>query len=96
MRYHAIFPCFVPAIAADQIGSAWGVLHTHYSMTGSAPIAIWSVAAMIAEGIIFGPIGMIYMKSSEHRKTASDASQSYVKTLGSLPRTKCTLEHGSD
>jgi H+/Cl- antiporter ClcA len=32
MRYDAILPCFVAAIAADQVGLAWGVHHTHYHM----------------------------------------------------------------
>lgn len=64
MRYDAIFPCFIAAIAADQVGLAWGVHHTHYAMTGSAPIALWSVAAVIAAGIVFGLIGMVFANTT--------------------------------
>ncbi|AON54796.1 voltage-gated chloride channel family protein [Herbaspirillum seropedicae] len=64
MRYEAIFPCFVAAIAADQVGLAWGVHHTHYAMSASAPMALWSVAAVIAAGVVFGLAGMIFANST--------------------------------
>lgn len=78
MRYDTIFPCFVAAIAADQIGLAWGVHHTHYSMTGSAPIAIWSVAAVIAAGIIFGLIGMIFANTTHSLSSFMKRHVSYA------------------
>ncbi|NUU00583.1 voltage-gated chloride channel family protein [Herbaspirillum robiniae] len=64
MRYDAIFPCFVAAIAADQVGLAWGVHHTHYAMTASAPVALWSAAAVIAAGALFGLVGMAFARST--------------------------------
>jgi len=64
MRYDAIFPCFLAAIAADQVGLAWGVQHTHYLMTGMAPIAFWSVISVVAAGIIFGLTGMIFANTT--------------------------------
>ncbi|ASU38926.1 voltage-gated chloride channel protein [Herbaspirillum sp. meg3] len=64
MRYDAIFPCFVAAIAADQIGLAWGVHHTHYAMTGMTPIAFWSVVSVIVAGIIFGLVGMLFANTT--------------------------------
>jgi H+/Cl- antiporter ClcA len=64
MRYDAIFPCFVAAIAADQVGLAWGVHHTHYAMTGMSPIAFWSVAAVIVAGIVFGLVGMLFANAT--------------------------------
>ena len=69
MRYDAILPCFVAAIAADQVGLAWGVHHTHYLMSGSAPVALWSVAAVIAAGVVFGLAGMVFANST-HRLSA--------------------------
>ncbi|ONN64252.1 voltage-gated chloride channel family protein [Herbaspirillum sp. VT-16-41] len=69
MRYDAILPCFIAAIAADQVGLAWGVHHTHYLMSGSAPVALWSVAAVIAAGVVFGLIGMVFANST-HRLSA--------------------------
>lgn len=64
MRYDAIFPCFVAAIAADQIGLSWGVHHTHYAMTGMTPIAFWSVVSVIVAGIIFGLVGMLFANTT--------------------------------
>ncbi|MBO9537306.1 voltage-gated chloride channel family protein [Herbaspirillum sp.] len=60
MRYDAILPCFVAAIAADQVGLAWGVHHTHYAMDAAAPVALWSAAAVIAAGALFGLAGMAF------------------------------------
>jgi H+/Cl- antiporter ClcA len=66
LRYDAIFPCMVAAIAADQVGMAWGVHHTHYIISGSAmtPIGFWSVAAVLVAGIIFGLVSMAFAKST--------------------------------
>nr|WP_296310487.1 voltage-gated chloride channel family protein [Pseudomonas sp.] len=60
MRYDALFPCTVAAIVADQVGLAWGVHHTHYGITEVAPVAFWSVVAIIAAGIVFGLVGLVF------------------------------------
>jgi H+/Cl- antiporter ClcA len=64
LRYDAIFPCMVAAIAADQVGMAWGVHHTHYAMSAMVPIGLLSVAAVLAAGIVFGLTGMLFAKST--------------------------------
>jgi H+/Cl- antiporter ClcA len=64
LRYDAIFPCMVAAIAADQVGMAWGVHHTHYAMNAMVPIGLMSVAAVLAAGIVFGLTGMLFAKST--------------------------------
>jgi H+/Cl- antiporter ClcA len=64
LRYDAIFPCMVAAIAADQVGMAWGVHHTHYAISAIAPVTPWSVAAVLAAGIVFGLVGMAFAKST--------------------------------
>jgi H+/Cl- antiporter ClcA len=64
MRYDAIFPCMVAAIAADQVGMAWGVHHTHYPLHGVAQLTVWSVAAVIAAGMLFGLIGMLFANAT--------------------------------
>src|SRR5450830_1162814 len=58
LRYDAIFPCMIAAIAADQVGMAWGVHHTHYAMNAMVPIGFWSVLAVLAAGAVFGLVGM--------------------------------------
>ncbi|SHN40113.1 H+/Cl-antiporter ClcA [Duganella sacchari] len=64
LRYDAIFPCMVAAIVADQVGMAWGVHHTHYAISSIAPVTFWSVAAVLAAGIVFGLVGMAFAKST--------------------------------
>ncbi|TFW15904.1 voltage-gated chloride channel family protein [Duganella callida] len=64
LRYDAIFPCMVAAIAADQVGMAWGVHHTHYHIGSTAPIDFLSVSAVLVAGIVFGLVGMAFAKST--------------------------------
>jgi H+/Cl- antiporter ClcA len=64
MRYDAIFPCVVAAIVADQVGLLWGVHHTHYVVTEVAPVTLWSVAAVLVAGMLFGLIGMGFARST--------------------------------
>jgi H+/Cl- antiporter ClcA len=64
LRYDAIFPCMVAAIAADQVGMAWGVHHTHYAMNAMVPLTFLSVAAVLVAGIVFGLVGMAFATST--------------------------------
>ena len=64
MRYDAIFPCFVAAIAADQICLAWGVHHSHYAMGPVGGLAWWAMLAVIAAGIVFGLAGMAFARGT--------------------------------
>jgi H+/Cl- antiporter ClcA len=54
----------VAAIAADQVGMAWGVHHTHYAMSAIVPVSFWSVAAVLVAGVVFGLAGMAFAKST--------------------------------
>lgn len=62
LRYDAIFPCMVAAIAADQFGLLWGVHHTHYALSGMAPVNLWTLAAVLLAGMLFGLTGMAFAK----------------------------------
>ncbi|WP_025139698.1 voltage-gated chloride channel family protein [Achromobacter sp. DH1f] len=64
MRYDALFPCVVTAIAADQIGLLLGVHHTHYAVLEVAPIGLVSILSVVVAGILFGLIGMIFANSA--------------------------------
>lgn len=64
MRYDAIFPCFLAAIIADQVGLAWGAHHTHYVVSAMAPLTSWSVLAVIAAGILSGLTGRLFATST--------------------------------
>ncbi|MET0264103.1 MAG: voltage-gated chloride channel family protein [Duganella sp.] len=71
LRYDAIYPCMLAAIAADQVGLAWGVLHTHYPLpaTAVAALGIVSVAAVLVAGMLFGLVGMAFARCT-HALTA--------------------------
>jgi len=64
MRYDAIFPTFIAAVIANQVGLAWGVHHTHYVMNAMTPVALWSVIAVVIAGILFGLTGMVFANAT--------------------------------
>ncbi|HDS1010372.1 TPA: voltage-gated chloride channel family protein [Stenotrophomonas maltophilia] len=69
MRYDALFPCVVAGIVADQVCLAWGVHHTHYVMGEIVPVSFWSVMAVVAAGIVFGLVGMLFATTA-HKLSA--------------------------
>lgn len=66
MRYDALFPCVVAAIVADQVCRAWGVQHTAYAIGQVVPVSGASVMAVVAAGIVFGLVGMLFATAT-HR-----------------------------
>ncbi|MGV8917861.1 MAG: voltage-gated chloride channel family protein [Pseudomonas sp.] len=78
MRYDALFPCMVAAIVADQVGLAWGVIHTHYPMGEVVPVQFWSVMSVVVAGLIFGLVGLLFA-------TATHTLGAWVKKLITYP-----------
>ncbi|PPU95077.1 voltage-gated chloride channel family protein [Xanthomonas albilineans] len=66
MRYDALFPCILAALIADQTCLAWGVHHTPYAIGQSVPVSVGSVISVVAAGIVFGLIGMLFATAT-HR-----------------------------
>ncbi len=66
MRYDALFPCIVAAIVADQACLAWGVHHTHYAVGQVVPVGVSSMLAVVAAGIVFGLVGLLFATAT-HR-----------------------------
>ena len=64
MRYDALWPCFVAAIIADQVGLLWGVHHTHYAVGSIPAISAWGLGAAALAGIVFGLAGMVFATST--------------------------------
>jgi H+/Cl- antiporter ClcA len=64
LRYDAIFPCMLAAIAAEQVGHAWGVHHTHYAISATAAITPLSVLAVMLAGMAFGLAGMAFARAT--------------------------------
>jgi H+/Cl- antiporter ClcA len=60
MRYDAILPCMIAAIVADQVGLAWGVLHTHYAIGLVPALGAWGLAATLLAGLLFGLVGRLF------------------------------------
>lgn len=64
MRYDALFPCVVAGIVADQVGMAWGIHHAHYVVADIVPLDLWSVAAVLIAGVMFGLVGMLFASAT--------------------------------
>lgn len=64
MRYDAILPCMIAAIAADQIGLLWGVQHTHYPLALVPSITVWGLCAALIAGLLFGLAGMLFARTT--------------------------------
>lgn len=64
MRYDALFPCLLAAIVADQVGLAWGVLHTHYAIHFIPAISAWTLLATLVAGALFGLTGKLFADST--------------------------------
>lgn len=64
LRYDAIVPCLVAAVAADAVGLLWGVRHTHYVIDVMPSLSAWGVGAMIIAGAVFGLVGRAFAAST--------------------------------
>ena len=64
LRYDAILPCFLAALAADRVTLLWGVHHTLYRIPFVPAISVVGTASAIVAGIAFGLTGMLFAKST--------------------------------
>ncbi|WP_283147676.1 voltage-gated chloride channel family protein [Silvimonas soli] len=69
LRYDALFPCLIAAVAADQVCLLWGAHHTHYVVGAIPPVSAWGMAATLLAGALFGITGMVFAQGT-HRLTA--------------------------
>ncbi len=60
LRYEALLPCLVAAIAADQVGRLWGIHHAHYAIPSIPAVSAWPLLAMSLAGAIFGLTGKLF------------------------------------
>jgi H+/Cl- antiporter ClcA len=77
MRYQALFPALIAALAADYVTQQlWGVGHTQYAID-LVPAVHWTTLlyALIA-GITFGVVAMIFVKTTH---TIADGFKHYIK-----------------
>ena len=64
MRWAALLPCVVAAVAADQVGLWWGVQHTLYSAGSLPALSTWSLTAMVLAGGLMGLTGRVFALST--------------------------------
>lgn len=86
IQYHALVPCLIAAVLADIICTAWGIHHTHYTISSiisgthlfqflSVDLAL--LLKVIVAGVAFGLAGLLFAKLSHGIK--QQANQ-YIKT----------------
>lgn len=63
LRYEAILPAFFAAVIADYTCTAWGIVHTHYSIVQTPELNLTHVGCSILVGILFGLTAMLFTKS---------------------------------
>ena len=60
MRYDALLPCVVAAVAADRVCLLWGVHHTHYDAGVLPDVTAWGLLAVAVAGLAFGCVGKLF------------------------------------
>ena len=77
IKYDALVPCLIAAVFADMVCSAWGIRHTHYtiSFTGSVPAYLSFLhfdfllfLKVIIAGVVFGLSGYLFANVSHQLK----------------------------
>ena len=69
MRWAALLPCVVAAVAADHVGLWWGVQHTLYSAGSLPALSTWSLTAMVLAGGLMGLTGRVFALSTHGLST---------------------------
>jgi len=60
LRYDALLPCVIAAVAGDQATLLWGVHHTHYAAGAMPALGAWTLGAALVAGLCFGIVGMLF------------------------------------
>lgn len=64
MRWAALLPCALAAVAADHVGLWWGVQHTLYSAGNLPALTGWSLSAMLLAGGLMGLTARVFALST--------------------------------
>jgi H+/Cl- antiporter ClcA len=92
MRYDALVPCLIASLFADIVCSAWGIHHTHYSITYvSEPLMaalpfihldLWLLGKVIIAGVAFGWSSYLFSTLMHNIKYNANA---YIKIPWLIP-----------
>ncbi|HTJ94398.1 MAG TPA: voltage-gated chloride channel family protein [Pararobbsia sp.] len=64
LRYDALLACFITSVVADQVCRLWGIHHTVYVIPFVPSFSVIGAACVIAAGIAFGVVGMLFADST--------------------------------
>jgi H+/Cl- antiporter ClcA len=91
IRYDALIPCLIAAILADITTSAWGIHHTHYSITFTNTsitilhfihFDVWLLAKIVLGGVCFGLAGYLF---AELMHTIKNYSNRFIQVKWLIP-----------
>ena len=60
LNYKAIIPCFLSAVLANYVTTAWGVPHTHYAISSITEVNLPSIGYMLVAALCFGLAGLTF------------------------------------
>lgn len=60
VNYKALIPCFLSAILANYVTTAWGVPHTHYAITSTTEVNFKTVGYILLASACFGLAGLTF------------------------------------
>lgn len=64
IRYHAILPCTVAALLANQVALLWGIHHTHYAVPAIPAVSAATLGAVLLAGAAFGWAARLFVALS--------------------------------
>jgi len=78
IKYDALIPCFIASVLADITCSAYGIHHTHYSISYQSATKwisfisfdLWLLCKVIVAGVAFGMAGFLFSETSHFIKEA--------------------------
>ncbi|MBS0029679.1 voltage-gated chloride channel family protein [Chitinophaga sp. 22321] len=92
MRYDALIPCLIASVFADIVCSAWGIHHTHYSITYISQsfikeipfihLDLWLLGKVIVCGVAFGLSSFLFATLMHNIKHNANA---YIKIPWLIP-----------
>ncbi len=77
LRYDALVPCFLSAVAADRVCLLWGIHHTVYRIPLVPVLNAAGLGSAILAGMIFGVVGMLFAAATHRISAFAKAHVSY-------------------
>lgn len=65
IRYSAVLPSLLAAFVADAVTTAWGVIHTQYTLIDAPELTLLSLGGTVLAGICFGLAAQLFSRSTQ-------------------------------